>query len=148
MTRKNSGMGETSEYNRWNAMLQRCYNPNVESYARYGARGIKVCERWHEFENFYADMGPAPAGMTLERERNDEDYSPKNCKWATRSEQARNRRSNIVVTYDGVTACLLDHAKALGLPYKAVHLRVSKYGWSAEEALRTPINVKRNENHV
>ena len=72
--------------------MYRCYNTERWNYADYGGRGIKVCSRWHDYENFLADMGPVPEGLTLERINTDKGYSPKNCKWATRKEQQLNRR--------------------------------------------------------
>lgn len=82
----------TNIYRRWQAMLNRCYNPNQGNYKFYGGRGIIVCDRWHVFENFYADVGDPPLGKTLDRIKNDGNYEPGNCRWATHQEQMDNRR--------------------------------------------------------
>jgi len=73
-------------------MLQRCFDANSKAYCWYGGRGITVCKRWLKFENFYADMGDPPPGLSIDRINNDGNYEPGNCRWSTRAEQVRNRR--------------------------------------------------------
>lgn len=83
------------EYETWLSMKARCYDRKTKSYKNYGGRGIRVCGRWlSSFENFLADMGTKPNGLTLERIDNDGNYEPSNCKWATRLEQNRNKRNS------------------------------------------------------
>jgi hypothetical protein len=81
----------SATYRSWQMMKNRCLNPNADDYARYGGRGITVCRRWMQYDNFVADMGARPTGLTLERKNSNGNYHKQNCRWATRAEQSRNR---------------------------------------------------------
>lgn len=125
-------------YRTWEAMKRRCLNPNDPAYEDYGARGITVCDRWLDFANFFADMGERPEGLTLDRIDNDGPYAPENCRWATRTEQARNTRSCEFITFGGVTKPLPQWAEDCGM--KACTLRARlRSGWDVERALTTPV---------
>src|ERR1700749_3089488 len=123
----------------WRRMRDRCRKPSDRAYSRYGGRGIALCERWHAFENFLADMGERPAGKTLERIDNSLGYSPENCRWATYIEQNNNRRDNRWLTFKGETKTLAQWCRDLGLPQKAIQQRLNAYGWTVERSLGEPI---------
>lgn len=89
------GMSKTKIYGRWMNVLYRCYNVKGNRYKYYGGRGIKVCKRWHDFRNFYKDMGQPPEGLSLDRIDNNKGYSKENCRWATMAEQSKNKRSKL-----------------------------------------------------
>ena len=111
------GLRNTRIYSIWMGMRDRCNNPNNENYQHYGGRGIKVCDRWNgSVKNFHDDMGDPPDNYTIERIDNNKGYEPDNCKWATYTEQIRNRRNSLPV-------CIPDIAKELGITYGAAYQR-------------------------
>lgn len=124
-------------YSSWLAMMTRCTNPAVKSYADYGARGIAVCERWKTFSNFLADMGERPRGATLDREKNELGYGPDNCRWATKLTQARNTRVNVRVAYGGKEMTQAEFSELVGLNQGTVSYRM-KAGWTVEQIATTP----------
>jgi hypothetical protein len=135
MPAKSHGMTKTAIYGLWHAMMQRCYDKNSHAYNRYGDRGVNVCSRWHQFENFYADMGDKPHGMSMERIDNNGHYSPENVIWATAKSQANNRRSNVVLEHNGKKQTMQQWCDELGLKIQTVWARINVYGYSVEKAL-------------
>jgi hypothetical protein len=130
----------------WRSMHNRCSLPNQASFKNYGGRGICVDPRWHGaegFQNFLRDMGPPPEGGTLERVNNDGPYSPENCRWATREEQARNKRNNRMITANGQTLAMAQWAKLLGCSPSAILNRI-KNGMTEKEAVTMPIPERPN----
>ena len=128
------GMYYSREYSIWGGMEQRCLNRNNHAYKNYGGRGIKVCNRWLKFENFYKDMGECPVGKTLDRIDNNGNYKPSNCRWATVKEQNNNRRNNHLLTFKGKTQTIAQWAKEIGINRATLSSRIYK-GWSVERAL-------------
>jgi hypothetical protein len=122
------GVRRSPLYPSYRSMLNRCYNPNNPSWANYGGRGIVCCERWRvSFEDFCADMGERPAGMTLERKNNDGPYTPDNCVWATVGQQARNKRTNVWLDVGGERMAQADAARRYGLQHH-YYIYVSRAG--------------------
>jgi hypothetical protein len=114
-------------YGVWQAMRDRCKNKNRKDYRRYGGRGIKVCQRWDSsFENFLLDMGEPPEGHTLDRINNDGDYSPENCRWATRKEQVYNSSCIRWITIDGTTRSLAEWVNHFGITKSTFYRRLKK----------------------
>lgn len=128
----------TREYRIWRGLIARCYNPNVGAYARYGGRGIEVCDRWrHDFQAFLDDMGHCPDGMSIERGDNDGHYAPDNCRWATPTEQARNRRSSSLVFAWGEEMVLAKALERSPVSREAYYARLRR-GMTQTEAIETP----------
>jgi len=120
----------------WGAMLHRCHNPNVKDYANYGARGIAVCLPWlSSFEAFYADMSPTYSeGLTLERCDVDGDYTPDNCRWASKLEQQANKRTTRRLVYEGQELHLAELCRITGLSRCILTTRLNE-GLTADEAV-------------
>lgn len=118
------GMTDSRVYRIWTGMLNRCRNPNSGKWARYGGRGIRVDERWLSFENFLTDMGMPTDELTLDRIDPNGGYCKENCRWATRKEQASNRRSCVMLTHNGITLTATDWARALGISVTAMFNRL------------------------
>lgn len=131
------GMSKTKTYRAWSSIKQRCGNPKKANYHNYGGRGISVCPRWSRFEDFLRDMGECPPGMSIEREDYDKNYEPGNCKWATVLEQARNRRSNHRITFDGRSQPISVWAEEIGMSEDTLRKRINR-GWPLERALVGP----------
>jgi hypothetical protein len=130
------GMCRSRVYSIWCGMHQRCRNPNHRAYKDYGGRGIYVCERWQRFENFLADMGEPPDGMTIDRINNDGPYEPGNCQWATRQEQSLNKRDNVWITVNGETKTVTNWSRQLGLGHSTVSERLLR-GVATADAVST-----------
>ena len=128
------------EYVAWRNARSRCHNPLNNRYEHYGARGITMCVEWRSsFIAFLEEMGRRPSpNHTLERINNDIGYQPGNCKWATRSEQARNRSTNRFLSINGETKPTACWSDEFGITQSLIHSRL-KRGWSEEAAVLTPV---------
>lgn len=124
------------EYTIWTNLRSRCNNPKNNRYALYGARGIRVCARWEtDFLNFLEDMGRRPSPEhSIDRVDNNGDYTPENCRWATRKEQSRNRRSSCFLDFNGETKTAAEWSELTGISRSTIHARL-KSGWSIEQTL-------------
>jgi hypothetical protein len=131
------GGKRSPEYMVWCGLKARCYDSKREQFKDYGGRGIKVCDRWlHDFSAFLADMGTRPTPKhSLDRfPDTNGDYEPGNCRWATRPQQARNTRSNVVISFGGETKTLVEWAEDLGINYYTLQARIKKRKWPIEKA--------------
>jgi hypothetical protein len=127
------GQSRTRTYKKWKGMLHRC-NPDSKDAKNYANRGIYVCERWHTWENFFADMGEAPPGLSLDRLNNDGPYCKENCAWKTSVEQSRNKRTNKRIEFDGLNLTLPEWSDKTKIPWRILKDR-QRNGWSIERML-------------
>lgn len=141
-----SGLGRTPTYVTWEAIKQRCQNPNAVGYESYGGRGIKLCERWRSFPAFLEDMGERPPGSTIDRIDVDGDYVPGNCRWASNREQANNRRNARRLTFEGQTHSVTEWARKYGMSRGVLFHRVFSSGWPMKRALETPVKKPRTRD--
>jgi len=131
------------EYKIWVNIKQRCTNPNSSGFKRYGNRGITICEKWYNsFAAFFKDMGNRPSPEhTIERIDNNKGYSPDNCKWATKKEQANNRRNNHFITLYGWTLTIAQWSRFVNIGQSIICDRISE-GWPPSKAIFTPVRHK------
>src|SRR5216684_477049 len=131
------GLHDRPEYGAWHQMKSRCETPSNKAFKNYGARGITLCERWHDFAAFFADMGPRPTPEhSIERVNNNGPYSPDNCKWGTKLEQGRNKRTTVFLTLGEVTRTLTEWCEVTGIKDATLRRRLVR-GWSEERTLTT-----------
>lgn len=135
---------KTPEWKVWVEMRNRCYNPKFKYFADYGGRGISVAAEWVGplgYQRFLTHVGRRPSNRhSLDRIDNNGNYAPGNVRWATKKEQARNRRSNVLMTLDGTTKSMAAWSEELEMPYAALNQRFGKLGWDEESVLTTPIH--------
>lgn len=134
------GMSYSSEYRTWRAMINRCTNSNDQAYDDYGGRGITICDRWlNSFEAFYEDMGLRPSSdHTLDRREVNGNYDKSNCRWATPTEQANNKRNNVFYTHSGVTKTISEWSREYRIDYGKLYKRLIRDKWDFDRAVSIP----------
>lgn len=131
------GLTKSPTYRTWRSMKARCYNPQSLSFKYYGAKGIRICERWESFDAFLEDMGERPEGTSIDRLDSTKNYEPENCRWATTKQQNRNLSTNVILEYRGARRCVSEWAEIAGLSKETLGQRL-RSGWCIEKALATP----------
>lgn len=134
---------QSPTYVSWQGMIGRCECPSHESYGRYGGAGIRVCEKWKQFQGFLEDMGERPLGTTIDRIDNRLGYFKDNCRWATNRQQMLNRRNSLQVTINGETKYLLEWSELSGVSYCSLRSRI-RLGWSPDRLL-SPVSPRRKK---
>lgn len=129
-------------------MVSRCTNPKDKRYERYGGRGITVCDRWLDANNFISDMTAGyEKGLKIERKNNDSGYEPSNCEWASAKTQNRNYSRNIILTFEGKSLCAADWATEIGISEKVIYDRIAR-GWSTIRTLTTKVMGSKDSSHI
>lgn len=136
----------TPTYHSWAGMIARCRDKKHRSFKNYGGRGITVCDRWGNFQAFLEDMGEKPSGMSIDRINGSGNYEPGNCRWATANQQARNKRNNVRLLFNGEEKTAADWAEIAGISAKTITERILA-GWSVEESLTVPAKTPENDPH-
>lgn len=121
-------------YGIWQAMRDRCNNPNRADYKYYGGKGISYAPEWNDFTKFLSDMGEAPESLTLDRIDITKGYTKTNCRWATRKQQSRNTRRSLYVKVNGELVSVRDYIDSVGIPLHRFRQRYYVYGWTLEQA--------------
>lgn len=134
-------------YNTWRAMMSRCQNPNDKSYPYYGGRGVSVCARWQSFEAFFEDMGERPEKAEIDRQDNFGDYEPGNCRWVTKSQNGRNRRTNREIDTPVGRILLCEAAELSGIKAATLLQRADR-GWPAERMFDAERKLDRLDERV
>lgn len=139
------GLIKTKEYSSWENMMHRCYNIDYLKYKNYGGRGIRVCDEWRDFGQFYKDMGAKPSPKhSIDRINNDGNYEPGNCRWATSEEQSNNKSNNKYIYYNNKTLTLHQWSVFLRINYNTLQTRL-RAGWDIDKTFTRPIySAKRN----
>lgn len=130
--------GESPTHVSWAGMMGRCYSKSHSKYSSYGAKGITVCDRWHDFRNFLQDMGERPAGHTIDRIELKGNYEPSNCRWATAIQQANNKTTNRRLTIYGETLTIAEWSRRTGISARRIWERIFSNGWDPSEAVSIP----------
>lgn len=149
MSNVKHGMYGTRIYIIWSDMKRRCLNSKDQNYHYYGGRGITACNEWLEFIPFYkwALSNNYRDDLTIDRLNNDGNYEPTNCRWITQKQQNNNKRTNILLTIDGIEASLATHCERLGLRYRTIKNRISTLEWDVDKAFKMPIKKRTVKNY-
>lgn len=150
LSKRNRTHGQSNSriYNIWIKMIERCEKEYSPSYKKYGEKGIKVCEEWHNFTSFFKwSMGNGYNDeLTIDRINGTLGYSPENCRWATPQEQANNIKTNLRIEYNGEKKTLAEWSREFSIPYKVLYQRIHKYKWDFERAVTQKVKIVRKKD--